>query len=584
MKFLINQYLRNSNPFFLRLLGYVSLLMTMSIIFSITSAKWLYQGVNYFFTTGLLKYLIMVGAFFGALFLWNRRRNRDNECLFNGLKWDIDYQLKDVIILLIPLTTVAHYIVQNRSLLAFQDILTTIVLLLIFVSLCSFVLPSFFTFLAPRRGLMAMGLSFSLTIVSMALLSDEFQWFHEGNLIVQIFFLTLSFMLFNFLINWGNHKAFLFVVLGFFLINIFSTFLLFGKTQEKTPNQDIGFLSRLDLVEHEPLRTPSIYLLVYDSYVNNETLIQYGIDNQVQENFLHEQGFILYPHTYSIGGNTLDSMSSVLNIASDIHSKDRKAVSGDGIVHRILKQYGYETIGIFPNDYMFRGIGSSYDYSSPEGMMMQPYALLTSAILIGEFNFDLGFYQQTHLQFTDVKSKFLRKRTDNPIFFYSHSDLPGHSQNSGVCLPDEIDIFKKKLTAANIEMKNDVLELINTNPEAIIIIAGDHGPYLTKNCDGKGTWEIYKESEISRLDIQDRLGSFLAIKWPDNNYIPYDEITILQDIFPTVFAYMFDDRNFLEIRVSSESVDKNLLSGVYVKGGVIYHGINDGEKLFISVE
>ncbi len=63
-----------------------------------------------------------------------------------------------------------------------------------------------------------------------------------------------------------------------------------------------------------------------------------------------------------------------------------------------------------------------------------------------------------------------------------HTHLPYHSQNSGVCRPDEIELFGERLAQANIEMKQDLALVLENDPEAIVIVAGDHGPHLTKNC------------------------------------------------------------------------------------------------------
>ncbi len=60
----------------------------------------------------------------------------------------------------------------------------------------------------------------------------------------------------------------------------------------------------------KPAITPNIYLLVYDAYVVNETMNGYGIDNQLQEEYLKDLDFKLYPQTYSLGSATLSSMSS----------------------------------------------------------------------------------------------------------------------------------------------------------------------------------------------------------------------------------------------------------------------------------
>jgi hypothetical protein len=128
-------------------------------------------------------------------------------------------------------------------------------------------------------------------------------------------------------------------------------------------------------------------------------------------------------------------------------------------------------------------------------------------------------------------------------------------------------------------MKQDIEILIENDPDAIIIVAGDHGPYLTKNC--YTTTGYYDESEISRLDIQDRFGSFLAIRWPTDDYQNYDDITVLQDVFPAIFAYMYNDEQILNSKISSHTIDQ-ITSNVYVNNGIIHGGVNDGEPLYLS--
>ena len=117
-------------------------------------------------------------------------------------------------------------------------------------------------------------------------------------------------------------------------------------------------------------------------------------------------------------------------------------------------------------------------------------------------------------------------------------------------MPDETELFKDRLDLANDEMKQDIETITQNDPGAIVVVAGDHGPYLTKNCTTilAGHYDI---SEISRLDIQDRFGTFLAIRWPTEDFSEYDDITVLQDIFPAIFAYLFKDDGFLEAKVDS---------------------------------
>jgi len=188
----------------------------------------------------------------------------------------------------------------------------------------------------------------------------------------------------------------------------------------------------------------------------------------------------------------------------------------------------------------------------------------------------------TRERFVESKIGVFREEFPGPRFVYTHDYLPGHSQISGKCLPEEIDLFRERLTEANRQMRRDLEVIIQSNPGAIIIVAGDHGPYLTKNCVATG--DDYDISEIARLDIQDRFGAFLAIRWPDENFAGYDEILVIQDIFPAVFANLFRDPVFLDARIEPRTISLGVISGAKVANGIIRGGINDGEPLFLAPE
>jgi hypothetical protein len=274
-------------------------------------------------------------------------------------------------------------------------------------------------------------------------------------------------------------------------------------------------------------------------------------------------------------------MSKVLNASTEYYGDTRRAVSGDGIVQGILKSQGYQTYGLFPTDYMFRDYSQNYSYSLPASVIPSHIQLL-KAIFLGEFRFDigeLGFVQQTREQFLAKKRSILMSLPDDHVFVYMHSNRPSHSQISGACLPNEIDLYKDRLAIANLEMQQDINILIDLNPDAIIVVAGDHGPGLTKNCWlTTGSYDI---SEISRQDIQDRYGTFLAIRWPEGNFEEYDDITILQDLFPSIFAYLYQDTTILKTKIEPIISTPNSNSDISVNNGVIVGGMDDGEPLFL---
>jgi hypothetical protein len=266
-------------------------------------------------------------------------------------------------------------------------------------------------------------------------------------------------------------------------------------------------------------------------------------------------------------------------MSKNYYGKKRSGVSGDGIVQNLLEKFGYKTFGIFPSPYFFRGINPSYSSAFPRRGSMN--SLLIEAILEGEFRFNMGFNKVPREQFLQEKMSVFSTVSDNPRFIYTHSSRPGHTPNTGVCRPSEVALFGERLAVANLEMRHDIELIIENDPNAIVIVAGDHGPYLTKNCTatGEGGVDI---SEISRLDIQDRFGTFLAIRWPSTEYEEYDDITVLQDLFVAIFAYIYEDPELLEYKVEPISTYEFAISGAKIVDGVIVGGIHNGEALFIK--
>ncbi|MFT3893879.1 MAG: hypothetical protein QM730_19800 [Anaerolineales bacterium] len=565
------------NSFFSNVLIPLIALALYCRTFAYFSSRFLTEGVNYYFASRLEKYIwfALAGAVLIFLtLLWQSPNGirRSKGKLYAG----------DFFLLFLPLTPIVQYILKNQETLSVRGSLYIILFFLFFSSIYVLVIPTLLGTAVRSRTLMTVGLAFVFTVLSMSSLSAYFKWFEMGALRKQLMVLGGVFLFIWVLYNLEQRKVLYFFIIAIFLFN--SSSLLLAQPKEDDSSSS-GFEKNklLTLVDGKmPASTPNIYLLIYDAYVPNETMLAYGIDNSAQEQYLVDQGFVLYPHTYSIGSASAATMSRVLNASSGFYGNRKRAVSGDGVVQKIVKDMGYETYGLFPTDYMFRDFGSSYDHSVPE-KSVPPYMLMAKAILVGEFRFDIenvGFAPQAREQFVQSKRDIFTNIPENHVFMYTHSNLPSHSQNSGACLPNETELYHERLTQANSEMKQDLDLLVQNDPGAIIIVAGDHGPYLTKNCFELNG--LYPASEITRLDIQDRYGTFLAIRWPTNNYATYDKITVLQDVFPAVFAYLYQDTSILASKVEPTRTSPDSISEVYVEDGIIHGGPNDGEPLYVS--
>lgn len=548
--------------------------------FAYISTRLQLEGVNYFFAIKFGKYMVFITmvavvALLVILFLGKDRLifKKSSEKFFFG----------DLLLLLLPLTPVVQYVLNNQAILSPAESLAIPVLFVLYSCLYIFTIPALAGIFMPKRTLMAVGLAFIFTIANMASISHSYNWFEIGKLRIQLLFFGVSFFSTWLLYNLDARRFLHVFILLNFVINSSMQILTQGGASDASPLPVEGNKLLSFLENKTPVITPNIYLLLYDAYVPNETMLGYGIDNSAQEDYLSTQGFELYPHTYSIGSSTLATMSRVLNVSAEYYAgHNRIEVSGDGITQKILKSFGYKTYGLFPYDYMFRGYGSRYDYSFPASST-PPYITLLKAIFMGEFRFDIekvGFSDQPREKFVETKQRIFKNISENKVFIYMHSDLPSHTQNSGVCLPNETDQFKARLTAANAEMRQDLKLIVENDPGAIVIVAGDHGPHLTKNCTS--LTDVYDISKISRLDIQDRYGSFLAIRWPTGDFLEYDDIVVLQDLFPAVFAYLYKDKTILNSRIEPKIPIPNTISGASVNNGYIFGGINDGELLFLS--
>lgn len=91
----------------------------------------------------------------------------------------------------------------------------------------------------------------------------------------------------------------------------------------------------------------------------------------------------------------------------------------------------------------------------------------------------------------------------------------------------------------------------------------------------------YDINDIDRIDVQDRFGTFIAIKWPENQYSESYDIRITQDVLPAVLAYMFGEEELFDsMRLDRNSTGSGVIGGVEIIDGIIHGGKDDGKPLF----
>lgn len=550
------------------------------------------KGVNILFISNLWKYLLLFSALilvFFALYLYLKSDKKlSYEKQFEKLT------LLDLIVTLVPLTPITQYIFHNQDILSLHQSFTVFSFFaLMSIVLCALI-PIIFSVFAKKAALQISATGFLYTLLSMANFSANNHWHLAGDIIVQIAVLVICIFIL-FAISKFAQKWFNLAIVIFFIANTGSAILTAGTgdTSNKDISQEISKLPiYTELANKQPAHTNDIILLVYEAYANNQTLKHYGFDNSSQMNYLKNMGFNLYENSYSIAPCTQSSMpatfSAQMQLSPEYNNRmyehGRKHIAS-GAIQRTLAQQNYKYVGIFKTDAFFRGISLSdmtYDLYFPP-LEHDESALIINAILEGEFRHEAGYDKIDHQTYVNTKRQVLSQKQLSPYLFYTHSTLPGHSQNSGQCLTDETEKYFRGLEIANKEMRGDIEAVIKNNPDAIIVVAGDHGPYLTRNC----AFLIRMRNQlgadqVTKHDLQDRYGNLLAIRWPESeSAIKYD-IQVLQDIFPAIASYLYDDDTiFDKTRAKRETQYAPIVSlGVQIINGKIKGGVDDGKPLY----
>ena len=185
------------------------------------------------------------------------------------------------------------------------------------------------------------------------------------------------------------------------------------------------------------------------------------------------------------------------------------------------------------------------------------------------------FYQSDFTKKTDVgKGKYDRdffrilESAPSPVVTYSHVMMPGHSPR-GCNEPQKVlNKYGEELTQANEWIDRAVKKIEAIDNDAIIMVLGDHGAFISNNC----TWSDPDVS--SREAINDNLGVLIAVKWPpdyDNRYD--DNIHTLMDLSWYLLQYLSEDGMSEDQKPSSSSFltreSENLIYKVTQDGVIV---------------
>jgi membrane protein insertase Oxa1/YidC/SpoIIIJ len=327
---------------------------------------------------------------------------------------------------------------------------------------------------------------------------------------------------------------------------------------------------------------PNIYLFLYDGMPNQRVFKQDKLPFAPLDSLLKSHHFKLYDDTYSLGNSSIISMALTLNITDHINPREdiRDIYSGNSVANQVLRSQGYKT-HLLLEDY-FTGAYSASDrllvdeFFPPRkawGVNTNFFFTLIKGILRGEFKFDtqgltnLGGYTAED---REKRKEQLIMANGQGNFVIDHYEYPCHSANSEKVLPIETTLWIERYMIAIQQMKKDMDDIEKYDPNAIMIAMGDHGPMLNS---GGTDMKSLKKKDITPDLIWDKLGSMVAIRWPDAKKASlYDnDIKVNQDIFAVIFSYLSNDPQYLKLKPKRVFSGYKTLtrSKIHFKEGVI---------------
>lgn len=342
---------------------------------------------------------------------------------------------------------------------------------------------------------------------------------------------------------------------------------------------------------------PNVYFVVLESYASlDNRKITYGIDNAPLIKELNQKKYIIYK-TYSNYQHSLASAASIFMM--DHHYYKLSRGNADGYYRNII---GNAKINPVVNIFLNNGYRINYNQFSPylyhpspsiETQLIQPL-MQPIELINGSLNFvdkilryfSLRTYLLNSLLW--LPEKILNKpvkasgnaasaHDEKPVFYAIYAGAE-HSPNAFNLYPNEIkNIPGTKIlplwklnqidnywikTYKNMVVKSDstliklMRDIDKNDPEAIVLLVGDHGPQyykhiwmgeyedLNKNISENGT----NPAEVSR----DMFEVFLAIKWPRNGKLVNEYFSHV-NLFRYIFAALAEDSAIIKSRVADNS-------------------------------
>lgn len=508
-------------------------------------------GINYFVNIVPINYSVSSIVHFWAYYLSssaiiigmlipNRKKEKSYVTNITGV----------LLIALLVLIPAIHFAKVNAEYLLGSFHIIFIISMLLLATINYFLASLSFSHKASKEVLFKSTAIFSFLIITLPLIRFFMRMTSKVDIDFWVMFallLGMSYLVFN-----KNILKRVMQVLGIICIVFFITYIYsFVSGDAHRPK---GKVLSEEQASIEFLEHPNIYMFCYDGMPNQRVFREQELPFDRLKSILDEYNFKLYDDAYSLGEASLRSIGKMLDMTDRAIKapEGREIYSGNSLVNLILRNNGYSSHFLIDNSctgYSAITYSHLYDEIFPprtsSAAKSDYYLVLMRGILQGEMRYDTkGLIGHDDLDIQARKIDIIKEQHQR-AFIVNHFHYPGHTQNSGKCLPNEKELWEGKLKISLDQMEKDFATLREYDPNAIVIAYGDHGSYLSGDCFDLSAW---KKEEITTDLIWDRIGTMIAIYWPDTiKAEKYDDhIVTNQDIFPVIISYLTDDSQYLD--------------------------------------
>ena len=343
----------------------------------------------------------------------------------------------------------------------------------------------------------------------------------------------------------------------------------------------------LTLVHHGMLRNvifkqrPNVYLVILESFTSLDARNEiYGIDNSVLVQELIDKKYDLHK-TFSNYGATLPSMSSILLMDHHYYQTARGVEDGRGYrdliggviynpVFDVFTSNGYRIdLSNFPAGFYHP---SHYTGEVNKHQLLQPLEVLGGFFYFANklmgFNISESKVYQTVINLPDkIKGQALSEKpkvaqNDNrPVFHLVYPEIGAHIPQVTNWQQLQannywLNAYKSSMVKADSALIALIRGLEETDPDAVVILLGDHGPrgnifrWIGENEDVN---ENMMENGARPADVtRDFFEVFMAVRWPPPTKKPVLYSSHV-NLFRHVFAVLSGDNSILASQVPNHS-------------------------------